>query len=150
MAGTVNRANYGWLFLIPRNCLNYHNIYLFAMNILCLTIIQMKRFSFFYRLRRFRFELRIFFQIVWFLSLVFIFQIQIVHGVFCLWSSWKKIKDNCTHCVQPQHADLTLGATGNGGIWVNMSHCVQQEIYPSSKVLCSLCSLTELLAIGSM
>lgn len=114
MAGTVNRANYGWLFLIPRNCLNYHNIYLFAMNILCLTIIQMKRFSFFYRLRRFRFELRIFFQIVRFLCLVFIFQIQIVHGVFCLWSSWKKIKDNCTHCVQPQHADLTLGATGNG------------------------------------
>lgn len=77
---------------------------------------KVHRQFFFYRLRRFRFELRIFFQIVQFLCLVLIFQIQIVHGFFVCDNRGKKIKDNCTHCVQPQHADLTLGATGNGGI----------------------------------
>lgn len=74
--------------------------------------------SILYRLRKF--ELRIFFQIVQFLCFFYFCKIQIVHGLFVCVRRKKKIKDNCTlssqYCVQPQHADLTLGATGNRGI----------------------------------
>lgn len=51
---------------------------------------KVHRQVFFYRLRRFRFELRIFFQIVQFLCLVIIFQIQIVHGFFVYDNRGKK------------------------------------------------------------
>lgn len=51
---------------------------------------KVHRQVFFYRLRRFRFELRIFFQIVQFLCLVLIFQIQIVHGFFVCDNRGKK------------------------------------------------------------